>query len=261
MPTAASGSNLYLGRGKLYVDRWTAGAASGPGAFRFLGSCDEFEITPSVEKKDRFDATRNTARKLATVNVTQTHMMKITAGEFDPENVALALLGTTAAYTQAATPITGESLTTSAVLGRIYRLAKRLPTAITVKKGATPLVLGTDYDVEDSTMGLIRLLPTSSTIIAGDTLTVDYTPTAISGAGLTRISSGLVSSIDASLVFVGDPANGPAFDAELWHVRFSPAGALAWINNDFANIPLEAEILDDSANHAAAPLYHVTKRV
>jgi hypothetical protein len=259
MPTVADGSKLLLGRGKLYFDRWLPGTTTPTGA-RMLGDCAKFDILPSVQTKDRYLSTKATATKLATVNITQQHMVQIEMGEYDPETVAVALLGDTALVTQAATPVTGESLTTSVNLGRIYQTAKRLIGTITVHQGATVLVAGTDYEVEDATMGLIRILPTSVTVTAGSAITIDYTPTAIIAPGLTKVSAGLESKIDGKLLFVGDPAQGHQWDGEFWHVRFTPNGALSLITSDFANIPVQAEVLDDSVLHPAEPLYRLTQR-
>jgi hypothetical protein len=260
MPTVADGSKLLLGRGKIYFDRWLPGTTTPTGA-RMVGDADKFDIVPSVQTKDRYASTKNTATKLATVNISQQHMLQIQMGEYDPENVAIALLGDTASVTQTATPVTAESLTSSVVLGRIYQTAKRLITAITVHQlPSTVLVLGTDYEVEDATMGLIRILPTSVTVTAGSGITIDYTPTAIVAPGLTKVSAGLESKIDGKLLFVGDPAQGHQWDAEFWHVRFTPNGALALITSDFADIPVQAEVLDDSVLHPAEPLYRLTQR-
>jgi hypothetical protein len=258
MPTVADGSKLMLGRGKIYFDRWTPGTTTSTG-LRFLGDCNKFDIVPSVQTKDRFASTKKTATKLATVNVSQTHMLQIQMGEVDPENVAMALLGDTALITQAATPITAEALTANAQLGRIYKTAKRLISATTVHQGATALVLGTDYEIEDATMGLIRILPTSATVTPGSALTIDYTPTAITAPGLTQVSAGLESNIDGMLVFLGDPAQGHKWDGEFWHVRFTPNGALSLITDDFLDIPVQAEVLDDSVNHPTQPLYRLTQ--
>jgi hypothetical protein len=259
MPTQADGSNLLLGRGKWYFDRWLPGTTT-PTGLRFLGDAGKGDVTPSVQTKDRYTSTKKTATKMATVNMSQQHMISIEAGEFDPENVALALLGDTSFITQAATPVTGETLTTSVNLGRIYQTAKRLIGTITVHQAATVLVLGTDYDVEDATLGLIRILPTSSTVTAGSTITIDYTPTAIVAPGLKRVTAGMETAIDGKLIFVGDPAQGHAWDYEFWHVRFSPNGAISLITSDFSNIPLQGEVLDDSVNHPTDPLYHGTQR-
>jgi hypothetical protein len=259
MPTAADGSKLQLGRGKLYFDRFLAGTMTRTG-LRMLGDCDKFDIVPSVQTKDRFASTKKQATKLATINITQTHMIQIQMGEYDPENIALALLGDTALVTQLGTAVTAESLTTSVNLGRVYKTAKRKITAVTVHQAATVLVLGTDYEIEDADSGLIRILPTSPTVTAGSTITIDYTPTAITAPGLSQVIAGLESSIDGYLFFLGDPAQGHAWDAEVWHCRVSPNGALSLISQDFANIPLQLEVLDDSVNHPSAPLYWATQK-
>lgn len=255
MTTAADGSKILLGRGKIYFDRLVSGAATGR---RFLGECSQLEITPSVEKTEIYDHTKAAATKLASNVTRQTHKIAITMQEYDPENVALALMGTTAAVTQTTGSVTDESLTASVKKGRIYQTANRGISAVTVKKApSTSLVLGTDYEIEDATLGLIRILPGSSTLSDGDAVTVSYTKATLN---LTKVSAGSVGQILGALVFVGDPTNGPAYDAEIWRVDLSPSGALALISDEYASMALEGEILNDAANHPSDPLYRMTLR-
>ena len=47
---------------------------------------------------------------------------------------------------------------------------------------------------------------------------------------------------------------------EVWRIRFQPSGAIALITDDYSNIPLKGEALDDSNNHPEQPLYRLTLR-
>lgn len=252
----ANGDNLLLGRGKLFFDRFdTSGVSTG---LRFLGDCNQFEITPSVQSKERFDSSKAANGKIASGNINQTHKITIQMGEYQPDNLAMALLGDTYLLTQATAGIVGEHLTTSVKKGRLYQTVKRGISAYAVKKGATVLVEGTDYEVQDATLGLIHILPTGVTLTDGDAVDIDYTCANITG--LTRVKGGTVSKITGKLVFVGDPAGGPVYDGEFWKVQFSPNGAVALITDDYGNIPLTGECLQDTTNHATEPFYRVTQR-
>lgn len=254
MTTAADGSKVLLGRGKLYFDRWdSSGASTG---LRFLGECSTLTITPSVQKQDIFTHTKAAATKLATDTVSQTHMIDIQMHEYDPENVALALLGTTAVISQSTSSVSAEALTTSAKLGRIYQTAKMNISAVSVKKGATTGVLGVDFEIENAALGLIRILPTATAFVDGDSLTVDYSAGTVSG---TKVSAGQVGSIDGRLVFVGDPTRGPKQYLQVWHAHFTPNGAVALITDQYGSIPLQGEALDDSINHPSDPIYTLSQ--
>lgn len=257
MSTSANGALLLLGRGKLYFDRFDSSGA--PTGLRFLGDCDKLELTPSVQTKDRFSSSKKAATKLANVVVSQTHTLSIQMLEYDPENVALAFLGDASALSQTTSTVTAEALTPAGgvKLGRIYQTAKRNISAVSVKKGATTGVEGTDFEIEDAGLGLIRILPTSAAFVDSDALTVDYSAGTVTA---TQVAAGLEAGIDGKLVFVGDPANGPIYDVQFWHVRFTPSGALALITDDFGAIPLTGEVLDDAKNHPTAPLYLAVKR-
>jgi hypothetical protein len=254
---SANGDNLLLGRGKAYFDRKVNGLYTG---LRFLGEASKLEINPQVTKKDRFTSTKKAATKIASVVVDQTHTITIDLMEYTPDNIALALLGDTALITQLATPVMGESLSAAAQPGRVYQTAKRLITAITVHAAGAAAVLGTDYTIEDATLGLIYVVP-GGVFDGTKAMTIDYTPTALAAADAKyKVDGGLENLIEGKLIFVGDPANGQAFDLEAWKVRFSPAGALALITDDFGSIPLSGEVMDDSANHPGEPLYRLNAR-
>jgi hypothetical protein len=260
MPTTgpdAIGNNLLLGRGKAYFDRFdAAGAKSG---YRFLGNIEKISVTPSVNKVEKFSSTKAAAVKLASVVINQTNLVDMTMSEFIPENLALALFGSTSTITQTSSAITAEALTVGtggARLGMVYKTLNRNISIVSVKKGATTFVAGTDYDIINAAAGLIYLRPTGGTIVALDALTIDYTKGVFSGV---QVSGGAVGKIQGALLFIGDPANGPTYELEIWRVNINPSGALDFLSDAFGTVPLQAEILDDSANHSAFPLYTLSQ--
>lgn len=256
MAQEANGANLLLGRGKIYFERNNPTTGAGTG-LEFLGNCTQLEITPSVERREKFSSTRSSATKLASVPISQSHQVAITMDEYVPYNLALALMGDAGLLAQASSTVTGETLTTSVKKGRSYTTAFRKISTVVVKKGASTLVLGTDYEILDATRGLIRILPGSVTVVDGDTVTVDYAYAADTSE---KVAGGTVGKIEGRLVFIGDPVNGPVYDLEIWKISINPAGALALIQDDFGNIPLQGEILDDATNHPTEPLYRMVKR-
>jgi hypothetical protein len=256
MPVNADPNQLLLGRGKLYFDRFdSAGNATG---LRFLGEADKLEINPSATTKDYFGMTKAASTKLAQNITQQTHEIDIQLREYQAANLALALLGDSTVLTQTGGSITGEQLSSKALPGCVYKTANRNISTVVAHTGVTALVLGTDYEVLDAVMGLIHVLPGTTALDGTKPLSVDYTAAAIT-TGI-QVKAGTESKIEGKLVYVGDPANGPAFDCEVWRVRFQPSGALVLITDDYASIPLKGEAMDDTANHPGDPLYHITYR-
>lgn len=252
MPSAANGNNLFIGAGKFYFDRFDPTTGLPSGMRRFVGEVDKGDITISSTNKTRYTTTKATNNKIASIDLQQTHTIALDLMEFTKENVSLALLGTPYTVTQPVTPVTAESLAaTSYAVGDIYQLAGRNPTTLVLTGASTALVLGTDYEIEDLKLGLVRMLT------AGTTLTAAYTP---GTTALPRIAAGQNSSIHGRLIFVGDPINGPSFDLEAWNVKFMSGGVFSLLGTDFETMTLSGEILDDSVNHPTAPLYQVTYR-
>ena len=252
MPTAASGDNLYIGRGKFYFDRFDPISLLPTGVRRFVGEVDKGEISISSTNKTRYTTTKASNNKIASIDINQTHTIAVDLMEFTKDNVALALLGTASSFTQSATPITGESLCTTHAVGDVLQLASRNPSSLVLTgPSSTTLVLGTDYEIEDQKLGLVRMLTSGTTVSAA------YTP----GSGsLSRIAAGTNVAIYGRLIFVGDPMNGPGFDVEIWKVKFMSGGVFALLSDDFDKMSLSGEILDDSTNHPSQPLYQLTYR-
>jgi hypothetical protein len=129
--------------------------------------------------------------------------------------------------------------------------------AVTATTGTNPLVAGIDFEILDAQMGLIHVLPGTTELDGTKPLSVSYTAAQTT---TTQIQGGTESKIEGKLIFIGDPANGPIFDSEIWRVRIQPSSAIALITDDYGTIPLKCEAMDDSANHPTQPLYRLTKR-
>lgn len=251
MPSAANGDNLYIGRGKFYFDRFDPTTLLPTGVRRFVGEVDKGDISISSTNKSRYTTTKATNNKIASIDIQQTHTIALDLMEYTPDNVALALLGTATTFTQTVTPVTAEALASTYSIGDILQLKGRNPASLVLTGSSSALVLGTDYEIEDLKLGLVRMLT------AGTTLTAAYTPGTPTKQ---RIAAGQNAAIYGRLIFVGDPTSGLGFDVEIWKVKFMSSGVYSLLADDFAKMSLTGEILDDSANHPVAPLYQQTFR-
>lgn len=254
---AAVGANMLLGKGEVYFDRFTSPGGASTGE-RFLGNVESLEIQITDELKQKYSSVQAAAPLAAEALTRRTPEVTLTLDEFTKDNLALALMGTTAAYTQLGTAVTAEAAVVP-TLGNYFKLANRKVNTVVVKKGATTYVLGTDYTLDLET-GRVKPLATG-TMVAGDAITVDYARTAITAAD--QVAIGAQGQILGMLRFVPDPTQGPSWDIELWRVNMSPDGTLAFIGDDFGSYQLKGKILDDSAvaAHATTPLGRMIRRV
>ena len=219
MPIAADPTQLLLGRGMVYFDRFDSNG--NPQGLRFVGEADKFELNPTSTVKDYFTMTKAASIKMAQNIVQQTHEFDIQLREFQAANLAMALLGDSIVLTQNQTVIAagGELLSAKALPGCCYQTAHRNISAVSCETGATPLVAGTDYEVVDATLGLIHVLPGTVVLDGTKPLSIGYTAAAIAAG--TQVQAGTESKIEGKLVYISTPANGPAYDVEVWRVRFS----------------------------------------
>lgn len=255
MPVHAppSSENLLVGKGQLFFDRFDANGVST--GFKHLGNVETLEISQADTKLQKFSSMTHGAPLLKEVLTKRIVTLTIKGDEFHPDNLALVTTGTVSTLVQPATAVVAEAGPLTTVPGNYYQLQKAGPaTAIAVKFGVATGVLGTDYEITTNGKGvIIHILPGTTQTGA---VTTDYTPTAYtSTSGPPVVSSGVVGVIQGAVKFIGDPTTGPAYNVDVWHVNVSPNGAIGLISDDFASLSLTMEVLDDSANHPASPLY------
>ena len=254
------GDKLLLGRGKVYFDRVTAaGVSQGE---RYLGDCAQFSVTGSPETKDRFSSSDKTSGLLKRAVIRQTWEFEIEMAEYDAHNVALALLGATAAVVQSSGTVTDAAIANGAggvVMDRWYKFAGRDVTGIIAKKGASTLTLNTDYAADAVNGRLLFITGGPGGVVAGDTtLTVTFTKAAKT---YTKVTAGTDPIIEGRLVFIGDNVVGENYHFEAWKVQVAPDGALALIGDDWGVPKLKGTVLADAAGHPTSPYFDATKVV
>lgn len=124
--------------------------------------------------------------------------------------------------------------------------------SIVLHDGAATKVLGTDFAV-DPVSGRIQILAGGS-ILPTDTLTVDYT---YSSYTYNFVEGGNQASVDMYVRFKGAPVKGPTYEAEFWHVQFTPSGNLGFIADDFGNWTIEGMCLVDTNLSPDGSLYRL----
>lgn len=230
-------TTAYVGKGSVYLqDRSAAGKPLYP-----IGNCSKVTDSIEIESKEMPDyenAGGGTAAKFSRIKAVKTAIEMLS---FSPENLALALRGSVTANA-GAVAIVGEAATVPA-LGSLIPLARlgNLTVAPVVKKGGTPVVAATNYEWR---RGGVYVLPGAATLVAGDAITVDYTPLPDD-----LIQCLVAAAADYRIVIDGlnEAASGKAVRIEKHRCQFDPAQSVDWIGDEFGKLTLSATQLADTS--------------
>ena len=262
MAIQANGDLLLIGRGKVFFKRTeAAGTARG---LKFVGDCPKLEIAMQQEVAVARSSVEAAGPVIKQVVVSNEPQIRMALRELDKDNLANLLGGTFSSYTQAATGITNEPYP-DVRQGTYIKLAKRGPiSAVTVEPlgGGTAFTVTTDYVIEDASIPLIYIVPGGG-IADGADIQVDYTPTAITGAGLETVRGATTPVIEGSLLYVPDNASGPKWQLEVWKLSLKSEAILAMIHppgtTEFAEAELVGTVLSDATAHPSEPYFLLTR--
>ena len=224
----------YIGKGTIYLQ-------ASDGVARSIGNCSKLSFEVSEDKKELMDYETSGGGVADSVSRIKTVIMKVTAHQFSPENLAISLYGDTTASTAAT--VTDESHT-NILAGDliVFEHFPDLDEDIIVKVSGTPdvtLTEDTDYTITPVGVQLIA----DGGADDGDTLKVTYKSRAEN-----LVKTFIEAAQEYIMKFVGlneARSNNPVY-VEVFRVKFSPTTGLDLIGDDFANLSLEAEILKDT---------------
>lgn len=248
-----SSSNLYLGAGELWFNRFdTSGNKT---QWRHLGNCSKFELSPNTQTAEKYSS-MNGARGLLARAITQTGAeASLTLNEFDAENLALGFLGSaTTSGLQGSGTATDQTLGTANVKkGYALDTGKRKIAVTGAKKSpATALTLGTDYSV-DSDSGLITVLPGAVNIADGDTMLWSGSYPAITTPLIKALGNALI--LGALRYRSASDSTGPRYVVDIWKASISPDGAVGFIGTDFAEMGFKIACLQDTTQASDNQFY------
>lgn len=237
-------SNYTLGKGEVHFGQFVSGTQV-PRGERFFGDVRALSVTAEQENLDHFSSTRGIRTKDASVVLQLDYSGSFETENISAENLALFFLGESLTTTATATPVVGEALA-DVEKGLSYQLgtSSTLPagvrkvSSVTVKKGATTLVAGTDY-VLDATLARITILDTSVIVVNGDDLTVDYT---IDASTRQRVVS-KSSTIEGSLRYISYNPSGAQQDYFMPWVKITPNGDFSLIGEEWQVLGFSIEVL------------------
>lgn len=243
-------NNYTLGRGEIFFGRFIDGTQV-PEGERYLGNTPEFSITLEPEMLDHYSSDRGIREKDDSVTLQINRTGAMTCDNIDPENLAILVMGETSIIAEAGTPVVAEAVTSEGKAGMWYQLGTsttnpsgvREVSAVTLKAGATTLVLNTDY-VLDADMGRFQVVGGGDG--EGVAITADYTPAAKSRVRV--ISKG--DTIEGSLRFIAKNPKGQQFDYYMPWVKLTPNGDFAIKAEEWQTIPFNLEILKPATAEA-----------
>lgn len=241
-------SMVSVGRGRVLARRLSDAGVMG--SYFGVGNVSALEF--SQMGQDKVEVTDYQTRS----SVPLTTFMRKVVPEFtmtllEPQmaNLALMFLAEEAGeYTQAATPVSGESLGTVKV-GGIYKTEKMKPTSLVVESGATAFVANTHYLLRDADLGLIEIIALPGGVVAGDPLTADYTPTAmVAGSGWAKVEAATRTKVEGGLMFIGTSDLGPKDLVVIHKCSFEPDGGYPLITDEQQQFRMKITVLSDGVH-------------
>lgn len=225
-------------KAKIRVALYSSGSTFKSRPLRSLENTSRFVLSFAEEEKklpDYGDATGGTdasSKRLSDVTGA------MDARHFTPENLALALWGSTASLDT--TAIVGES-GFKIVPHMLLPTDRILDTSVApvVKKGAT-VVSATDYTYSSAGV-LINSTITTATVVSGDAVTIDYTPKASHD-----IQALISSAPDISILVEGvNEVDGKFTTIKIWKAKLGVSQDLGFISEDFETLAMPITIQKD----------------
>lgn len=239
----------YIGSGRILARRRGAAAP-----WRELGNCSALTLGVEQEAKKLRDfrspggGTYNQVDRITGVT------LAVTAHDLSPENIALALYGTTEAV--ASGTVTDEPQV--AYEGGYLMLDSSPKTITTVEPagGGTAYAAGTDYIFQHGAI----FIPTTTTIPAPtdpETPNVQVTYATKKGDMIEALTK---AADELELAFLGlnEADSGSSVTVRVWRAKFGPAQSIPLIGDDYAALEMSGAALADSSKTGDESQYFQT---
>lgn len=263
----ANSGNDTLGGVRLWVNELLDASSTPPkyGGTVDLGCIEEAPIEQAIEYQEHFCASTGTRVKDKKIVKQVSATITATLVEVDAENLRLFFLG--GAITPVAEALAGGTVTDEVArchypvavpaVGsysdrRILQFGKNASTIVVTTWAGGPLVLATDYVIEDYYgFKAIRFIKQAvAGVVEGDYVKIDYKYDVLESRSFNPLTSFLKV---AQVRFIGASDNGTEIFADFAKCNISPSGNFNWNNNDWTTFQLMIDILDNSAVAPTAP--------
>lgn len=244
--------NQTIGRGKVQFATFVPGTHT-PKEWRYLGNTPAFSVNIQSDKLEHFSSDAGVRVKDKSVTLQTNRTGTLTLDDINTENLALFFFGSQSVLSQTSGTGITESFA-SVKQGYYYQLGiapatptgVRSITSVAVAVGGSPKTLGTDYTV-DLVRGTIYIVD-GGTIADGATVAVTYNRSAVTRK---QVISG-TQEIEGALRFLADNPDGEDNDFYMPYVKMSANGDFNLKGDDWLQLPLNVEILEDTAYSKAA---------
>ena len=237
-------SNLVLGRGKVYFDRYADGTQNKTGE-RYMGATPSFSVSAETTDLDHFSSEEGTQVKDESVTLRVDYTGALTVEDMSGPNTSLFFFGSDEVATIAAA--SGEQDTFTAVQTFIYQLGmsdakpegvSHVSNVTVTDVGAvTTFVLDTDYTV-DLEAGYIQIIEGGG-IANGTPIEVNYD---VAAQTQERVISG-TSAVQGAMRFRSFNAVGGQRNFYMPKVTLRPNGEFSLKGDEWQNISFNVEIL------------------
>ena len=225
-----------LNAGAVYARAYGAAAA-----LQSIGGVSELVLNIEEEIQKQQDFSRAGGGTRAQVNRIQAVTMAAKLQDLNPVNIARAVFGNTDEV--AGATITGEAV--KAYRGGLIRLAHLNPSTVVLKKAAATVNAPGNYEVRPE--GLF-VFDDATGIADDDDLTVDY---AHSGYDVIEALTQSAPTLELFYAGINEAGSDDASTVELFRVRTGAIKNWGLINNAFAEIEMEGEVLLDPTKTGA----------
>ncbi len=239
----------YIGSGRILARR--RGSAE---AYRELGNCSALTLGVETETKSLRDfrspggGTYNQVDRITAVT------LSVTAHDLSPQNIALALYGTTEA-------VTGGTVTEEAAVAYKggYVVLEGNPSAVAAIEpagGGAAYVAGTDYILQHGAI----FIPATSAIVAPTTPTTPNIEVTYTDKKGDMVQALAAAAAELELVFLGlnEADSGSAVTVRAWRAKFGPASSIPLIGDDYAALEMSGALLADASKTGGESQYFQT---
>ena len=249
---ALSYGNQTIGRGKVYVATFKSGTHT-PDLWRYVGNSPSFSVNIQSDKLEHFSSDSGVRVKDKSVTLQTNRTGSLVLDDINAENLALFFFGSTSTLAQ--TSATAQTETVTGTKKGYYHqlgISGGNPTGVRsisnvgITVSSVAKTAGTDF-VVDAVRGTIYI-PDTSTIADASTMVITYDRAAVSRK---QIISGS-TEIEGALRYVADNPDGEDNDFYMPYVKLSANGDFNLKGDDWLQLPLNVEILEDTAYTKAA---------
>lgn len=223
----------FLGSGDLYIARYANGA---PLPYEGPYECAKFEIKPNVNLVEMTSKGRSSyGQVIESVTIPQPADLTVDLPEVNKESLAIALLGTSAAVSQAAGTLVNENVTVTA-FDRWIPLTKAYFSTITAQDSTNQaLTEGEDF-IADKQLGWIKFLPTSTKVTVAEVIKVSGAYQSATGNEIRVMTN---PQLRARFKLVGKNfADDLPYEVTVYEAVIAADSAFDFLQDNFASISL-----------------------